>query len=104
MLVTLLLKQDAFNRNEGQIPRIIFVASESHRNPKEFKLDGFGQYHEFGINKVMELYAYYKMLLVSFANELSRRLNNGTKTKYSVFALCPGPVNSNIAREAPAIF
>ncbi len=26
------------------------------------------------------------------------------KTRCSVFALCPGPINSNIAREAPVIF
>ncbi|RLD27102.1 MAG: hypothetical protein DRI54_01605, partial [Bacteroidetes bacterium] len=32
------------------------------------------------------------------------RLNNGQQTNYSSFALCPGPVNSNIAREAPALF
>ena len=56
------------------------------------------------IGKVMELYGYYKMLLVTLANEFSRRLNPGDTTDYSVFALCPGPVNSNIAREAPKIF
>jgi hypothetical protein len=38
------------------------------------------------------------------ANELSRRMNRDGKVQCSVFALCPGPVNSNIAREAPALF
>ncbi len=38
------------------------------------------------------------------ANELSRRINPDGKVKASVFALCPGPVNSNIAREAPRLF
>ena len=52
----------------------------------------------------MELYGYYKMLLVTFARELSRRLNPEGVVNTSVFALCPGPVNSNIAREAPAFF
>jgi len=104
LLVNRLLELEIFKRVQGQIPRIIFVTSESHRNPKEFELEGFGEYNEFTIGKVMELYGYYKMLLVTLANELSRRLNPGNKTDYSVFALCPGPVNSNIAREAPKIF
>lgn len=43
------------------------------------------------------------MLLVTFARELSRRLNS-EGSNFSVFALCPGPVNSNIAREAPWLF
>jgi NAD(P)-dependent dehydrogenase (short-subunit alcohol dehydrogenase family) len=103
LLVNRLLELDAFSR-EGRIPRIIFVSSESHRNPKSFDLDGFGEYREFGIRKVMELYGHYKLLMTSFANELSRRLNPGEEAKYSVFALCPGPVNSNIAREAPRVF
>ena len=38
--------------------------------------------------------------MTTFAQELGRRLNT-KKVNYSVFALCPGPVNSNIAREAP---
>lgn len=104
LLVNKLLQLDIFNREKGQIPRIIFVSSESHRNPKTFDLDGFGEYEDFKIGKTMELYGHYKLLMTTFANELSRRLNPGDKTDYSVFALCPGPVNSNIAREAPRIF
>jgi len=51
--------------------------------------------------KTVERYGYYKLLMTTFAQELSRRLNVGENASYSVFALCPGPVNSNIAREAP---
>lgn len=104
LLVNKLLELDIFRREQGNIPRIIFVSSESHRNPKTFDLDGFGEYQDFKIGKTMELYGHYKLLMTTFANELSRRLNPGNKTEYSVFALCPGPVNSNIAREAPKIF
>jgi NAD(P)-dependent dehydrogenase (short-subunit alcohol dehydrogenase family) len=104
ILVNKLLELDIFNRGKGQVPRIIFVSSESHRNPKTFDLEGFGEYKNFKIGKVMELYGHYKLLMTTFANELSRRLNTGDKTEYSVFALCPGPINSNIAREAPMIF
>lgn len=104
LLVNRLLELKAFRRDRGEVPRIIFVSSESHRNPKTFDLNGFGEYQDFSIGKVMELYGHYKLLMTTFANELSRRLNPGDATDYSVFALCPGPVNSNIAREAPKIF
>jgi hypothetical protein len=42
--------------------------------------------------------------MTTFSQELSRRLNPNQHPEYSVFAMCPGPVNSNIAREAPAAF
>lgn len=104
LLVNKLLDLDIFNRSAGQVPRIIFISSESHRNPKSFDLEGFGEYKDFKIGKVMELYGHYKLLMTTFAFELSKRLNPSEKTDYSVFALCPGPVNSNIAREAPKVF
>lgn len=102
-LVNLLLKNDCIGTNGTELPRIIFVDSESHRNPNEFRWEEFGKFQEHSIGKTVELYGYYKLLLVTFARELSRKLNSD-KTQYSVFSLCPGPVNSNIAREAPAIF
>lgn len=104
LFIRLLLEQDLLNRDNNSIPRIIFVSSESHRNPKFFDWEGFGKYREYTMGKTVELYGYYKLLLTTFANELSRRVNSSGKTRYSVFALCPGPINSNIAREAPAIF
>jgi len=85
------------------VSRIVFVTSESHRNPEKYDWDGFGKYKEYRIKQSMELYGYYKLLLVTFARELSRRLNPDGKAGTSVFALCPGPVNSNIAREAPKV-
>lgn len=98
-----LLKSDCITTYGSGLPRIIFVTSESHRNPKEFRWEEFGKFIPHSIGKTVELYGYYKLLLVTFAKELSRRLN-GENKRYSVFALCPGPVNSNIAREAPVIF
>lgn len=104
VLVNLLLEKDCFNTSEGNIPRIIFVSSESHRNSEEFEWDDFGVFKNFNMSKAVERYGYYKLLMTTFSQELSRRLNTGQQTNYSSFALCPGPVNSNIAREAPAIF
>jgi NAD(P)-dependent dehydrogenase (short-subunit alcohol dehydrogenase family) len=103
IFVDLLIKGNCFREPGRRLPRIIFVTSESHRNPLEFDWEAFGVYKEYSIGKSIELYGYYKLLLVTFAVELSRRMNAG-EVKCSVFALCPGPVNSNIGREAPRIF
>ena len=102
--VKLMLERGFFRMPGTGIPRIIFVSSESHRNPPEFDWEGFGKYKDYGMKTTVELYGYYKLLLTTFVSELSRRLNPDGKTNVSVFSLCPGPVNSNIAREAPAIF
>jgi len=118
IFVNLLLEKHCFNASGSvdrhpspadphlipDLPRIIFISSESHRNPKAFEWDKFGRYEHYSIGKSMELYGYYKLLLTTFAVELSRRLNPGRTALFSVFSLCPGPVNSNIAREAPKIF
>lgn len=104
VLVNLLLKEDCFNKKGEGLSRIIFVSSESHRNPDGFEWDTFGEFQDYGMGKSVERYGYYKLLMTTFAKELSRRLNPNQHAEYSVFALCPGPVNSNIAREAPALF
>jgi NAD(P)-dependent dehydrogenase (short-subunit alcohol dehydrogenase family) len=102
-LINLLLKENVFHKKSDALPRIIFVSSESHRNPEKFEWDTFGWFQEHKMAKTVERYGYYKLLMTTFSQELERRLNPNSETKYSVFALCPGPVNSNIAREAPAI-
>lgn len=103
VFVNLLIKENCLRYSDLSHPRIIFVSSETHRNPKEFDWDSFGIYKEYSINKSIELYGYYKLLLTTFAVELSRRLNPDM-LNCLVFALCPGPINSNIGREAPKIF
>ena len=104
MLLNMLLDKGCFRNNGQEKPRIVFVSSESHRHPPEFNWDAFGVYKEYGMNKTVEYYGYYKLLLTTFSFELSRRLHANDSEPVSVFALCPGPVNSNIAREAPGIF
>lgn len=102
VLVNGLLQENCFNTKGSLIPRIIFVSSESHRNPKTFEWNTFGEFQDHKMTKTVERYGYYKLLLTTFAQELERRLNTD-KVNYSVFSLCPGPVNSNIAREAPKL-
>lgn len=104
ILLNQLLKEGLLNHGGEALPRIIIVASESHRNAAGFDWEGFGAYKPYGIKQSVAMYGYYKLLLLTMANELSRRLNPDGQVKCSVFALCPGPVNSNIAREAPALF
>lgn len=101
VLINGLLSAKCFREAKDSIPRIIMVSSESHRNPEAFEWDDFGVFRAHGMSKTVERYGYYKLLLTTFALELSRRLNPDGQTRISVFSLCPGPVNSNIAREAP---
>lgn len=83
--------------------RIIIISSESHRNPEKIEWKKFGVYEDYSMGKSVELYGYYKLLLTTFAAELSRKIQK-QNLRTDVFALCPGPVNSNIAREAPKLF
>ena len=104
ILINGLLKENCIKKNGAVVPRIIFVSSESHRHPPAFDWGGFGVFKNYGMQKTVEYYGYYKLLLTTFTRELSRRLNAKGNDPVSVFALCPGPVNSNIAREAPGAF
>jgi NAD(P)-dependent dehydrogenase (short-subunit alcohol dehydrogenase family) len=97
-LTNLLIEHGVVRRNAGA--RIVFVASEAHRSSPPIDWDKFGVYAEYGMKKSVPLYGYYKHLLLSFAWELSRRMA-AEGAGISVHALCPGPVNSKIAREAP---
>jgi len=104
LMINSLIVEKCLKSDGPSPPRIIFVASESHRNPERFDWDQFGRYEPYGIRKSVSMYGYYKLLLLTMVNELSRRLNPNGNTVISVFGLCPGPVNSNIAREAPRLF
>jgi NAD(P)-dependent dehydrogenase (short-subunit alcohol dehydrogenase family) len=104
ILVNQVIKEGVLNQDGPSVPRIIFVASESHRNPSAYDWESFGSYEPYGIKQSVAMYGYYKLLLLTMANEFSRRINTKGKVSCSVFSLCPGPVNSNIAREAPALF
>lgn len=98
-LINELIRRDVVSSEKS---KIIIVSSESHRNPREFEWGNFGKYEDYGINETVSRYGYYKLFLTTFANELSRRLSKESK-HIPVRVLCPGPVNSNIAREAPKL-
>ena len=100
ILVNGLIEIGAFKKGSS---RIIFVNSESHRTNQDIDFEALGVFEEYTMGKVISLYGYYKLLLNVFAMELSRRQNQ-PNFQYGIFALCPGPVNSNIARAAPKFF
>lgn len=100
-LINMLLKRKRLIPSDGSYPRIVIVSSESHRNPEKFEWDEFGIYKDYKMKEVINRYGYFKLLLTTFSRELSRRISD---KGIRVQVLCPGPVNTNIAREAPTFF
>ena len=86
----------------GETPRIVIVASEAHRSATPIDFGRFGAFTDYGLKDGLKYYALSKLHLCTYAQELSRRLNPDGEVRVAVNSLCPGPVNSNIAREAPA--
>lgn len=85
-------------------PRVIFVSSETHRSSIPIDFDTFGEPVEYGVSDGVKYYGLSKLHLTTYFQEISRRLNpggNGDNPDVCVHALCPGAINSNMAREAP---
>jgi NAD(P)-dependent dehydrogenase (short-subunit alcohol dehydrogenase family) len=91
----------AGNRGDGPIPRMIYTSSDSHQTASAIDFDLFGTYEDYGVNKAINYYSYYKLVMNTFNTELSRRLSPSGVLDVSVHTFCPGPVNTNIVREAP---
>jgi NAD(P)-dependent dehydrogenase (short-subunit alcohol dehydrogenase family) len=88
---------------DAPIPRIVFVSSESHRSAAPIDFDRFGEFVDYGIRDGMGQYGSTKLHMCTLACELSRRLNPDDDVRVAVHALCPGPINSNITRDAPGL-
>lgn len=85
-------------------PRVVFVSSETHRSSIPIDFDTFGAPIEYGVADGVKYYGLSKLQLTTYFQELNRRLNpaaEGAAPEVCVHALCPGAVNSNMAREAP---
>ncbi|MCZ6807475.1 MAG: SDR family NAD(P)-dependent oxidoreductase [Deltaproteobacteria bacterium] len=91
------------NSRADDPPRVIFVSSETHRSSIPIDFDHFGEPIEYGISDGVKHYGLSKLHLTTYFQELSRRLNpqGNANPDVCVHALCPGAVNSNMAREAP---
>ncbi len=91
-------------QNNGEHPpRIVVVASESHRSGTPIDLSTLGEFVDYSPMGSIAQYGHSKLVLMSFAGELARRLQDEQGIDVAVHALCPGPINSNIARQAPAL-
>ncbi|RLD78874.1 MAG: hypothetical protein DRJ15_10645, partial [Bacteroidetes bacterium] len=105
MLSTLLLNRRIVSRNRDSKdikPRFLFISSDSHQGSSFIDYDEFGKYIDYGVNKGISHYSYYKLILNTYATELSRRLNkDGDEVEVGVNVICPGPVHSGIIKEAP---
>ena len=60
-----------------EAPRIVFVSSDSHRSAPAIDFDRFGAYTEHRMSGSMRCYAGSKLVLCTFATELSRRPRPG---------------------------
>lgn len=86
--------------NASFLPRIIFISSDSHQGSSAIDYSEFGIYYDYGVSKGIENYSYFKLILNTYAVELSRRLNPD-HVKVGVNVICPGPVHTRITRAAP---
>ena len=85
-------------------PRIVFVSSESHRSGTPIDFDTLGDFVEYSAMGSVAQYGHSKLVMTAWMQELARQLNADGKLDVSAHCLCPGPVNSNIARDTPAFF
>ena len=82
--------------------RVIFISSDSHQTSSFIDHDEFGRFFEYGLKKGMNNYSYYKLVLNTLAVEISKRMNKDKATPDVAFnVICPGPVNTDIVRDAP---
>lgn len=100
ILANLLLGKGIIQPDSINQPRLIFISSDSHRGASAIDYNEFGRYFDYGVSKAISNYSYFKLVLNTFATELSRRINK-EKTVVQINCVCPGPVNTNIIREVP---
>ena len=87
-------------KDASHVSKMIFISSDSHQGATNIDYDEFGRYFTYGVSKGISNYSYFKLVLNTYATELSRRINKDG-VKLSINVICPGPVASNIVKEAP---
>jgi NAD(P)-dependent dehydrogenase (short-subunit alcohol dehydrogenase family) len=83
------------------IPRIVFVSSETHRSSLGVDIDALVACHAFGVTEAVARYGDSKLALTTLATDLAERLRTPEGPSVAVHCLCPGPIASNLARDAP---
>ena len=85
-------------------PRIITVSSEAHRPAPPIDLSGFGILKPHSASSAMKQYGHSKLALSLLARHLANANRGGAEhPEIAVFHMCPGPVNSGIAKSAPKL-
>lgn len=85
------------------VPRIVVVSSEAHRSADAIDFSRLGAFTPYRFSDGLKFYGLSKLVQCTYVHELSRRLNAQGPVQVAVHALCPGPINSAIAREAPLL-
>lgn len=85
-------------------PRIVFVSSETHRSGTPIDFDSLGEPVNYSAMGSIAQYGHSKLVMTAWLQELARQLKTEEGVDVSVHCLCPGPINSNIARDAPSFF
>ena len=103
LLTQLLLRKSIIQlADSSPLSRILFISSDSHQGASSIDYSEFGNYFEYGVSKAISNYSYFKLLLNTYATDLSKKINS-QRCQLSVNVICPGPVHSNIIKEAPLI-
>jgi len=104
IFLNLLLDKKIINieHNKENKARILFISSDSHRGSSNIDFEQFGKLNNYGVSQGISYYSYYKLVLNTLAMEFNRRINKESQSA-TVHVICPGPVHSNIIREAPFI-
>jgi NAD(P)-dependent dehydrogenase (short-subunit alcohol dehydrogenase family) len=102
-LVTGLLSAGVLRAVGRDVPRVVFVSSEAHRWSDDLALEALDRPRDGSPRRVLAWYGTYKLMLTTFAWELARRQVVEGAPRLAVFALCPGAMRTNIARELPAL-
>ncbi len=88
----------------AQPPRIIIVSSEAHRTAPAIDLAEFGKLKPHSASTAMKQYGHSKLALSLLARHLANTHRGvGDRPDIAVFHMCPGPVNSAIAKSAPKL-
>jgi len=84
-------------------PRLVFVSSESHRSAAPVPPGELGRVRAYDMRGSVAAYGASKLLLEALVAELAGRYAGpaGQGPEVAVHSICPGAVNSGIAREAP---
>ena len=83
--------------------RFVFVSSEAHRSSPDVPETDLFEIGDYGMGESVRWYAYSKLLLTAFTEELSRVHNRDNETSLTVLTMCPGAMRTGIARDAPGV-